>query len=67
MTEGRKPPPELIAEARLSPGGWVYEIDGEFGSKDAIPREAIRGAWAVDREGKLTGEYRDNPNYRHSP
>lgn len=58
MADGHKPPPELAAEGRRFPGGWVYEIEGEFGPNDAVPPEAIRGAWAVDREGKLTGEYR---------
>jgi hypothetical protein len=66
VVDGRKPPPELVAEARRFPGGWVYEIEGEFGPNDAVPPEAIRGAWAVDREGKLTGEYRANPKYRES-
>lgn len=66
MVDRREPPPELVAEARHFPGGWVYEVEGEFGPSDAVPPEAIRGAWAVDPEGKLTGEYRANPKYRES-
>jgi hypothetical protein len=57
-------PPELVAEARAFPGGYVYEIDGEFGPDDVVPPEVIRGAWPVDDMGVPTGEFIPNPNYR---
>jgi hypothetical protein len=62
------PPPELVAEARRNPGGWVYEIDGDMvdDPNGAVPPEAIIGAWKVDQDGNLTGEYDENPNYRPS-
>jgi hypothetical protein len=59
----RTPPPNLIAEALRVPGGWVYEIVGEFEPDQAVPPEAIKGAWKVDDDGKLTGEYRANPRF----
>ena len=55
---------EMVEEARRVPGGWVYEIDGTFGPDEAVPPEAIRGAWAVDSDRTLTGEYEANPRYR---
>jgi hypothetical protein len=61
---GRTPPPALVAEARRFPGGWVYEIDGVFGPDEAVPPEAIRGAWSVGPDGTLTGDFEPNPNYR---
>lgn len=66
MVDARKPPPDLVSEARRFPGGWVYEVEGDFGPKDTVPPEAIRGAWAVDQDGNLTGEYKENPRYRGS-
>ena len=57
-------PPDLVAEARRCPGGWVYEIHPEFDRYGAVPPHAIRGAWKVDDEGNLTGEYVANEKYR---
>ena len=60
----RKPSPELVEQARQVPGGWVYEIDGSFGPNEAVPSEAIRGAWAVLPDGTLSGHFEPNPGYR---
>jgi hypothetical protein len=57
----------MIEEARRNPSGWVYEIDGDFGPDDSVPPEVIRGAWAVDASGELTGEFTPNPNFRSGP
>jgi hypothetical protein len=54
----------MVEEARRNPNGFVYVIRGNFGPKDAVPPEAILGAWKVDAGGTLTGEYLPNPNYR---
>ena len=54
---------ELAAQ---HPDGWVYEIHGEYGPADAVPPEAIRGAWEVDSDGKLTGVFRENPGFSAS-
>ncbi len=57
-------PPALVAEAKTRPGGWVYEIVGDYGPAEAVPPTAIRGAWKVDEEGRITGEFLPNPNFR---
>ncbi|MDO9472939.1 MAG: hypothetical protein Q7J28_07765 [Caulobacter sp.] len=51
------------AEAKANPGGWVYEIGGGFSNSEAVPPQAIKGAWKVDARGEITDEYRPNPNY----
>lgn len=56
-------PTALIAEAKRRPGGWVYEIVGDYGPNDAVPPTAIRGAWKVDENGEVTGEFQPNPSY----
>ncbi len=55
---------ELIQEAKRNPGGWVNQIEGDFGPDDAIPREAIAGAWKVDENVVIEGEFIPNPNFR---
>lgn len=60
----REPPSALVEEALRFPNAWVYEIDGEFGPDDAVPPEAIVGAWTVGPTGVLTGEFIPNPKHR---
>ncbi len=57
----RNLPPALIAEARMKPGGWVYEIVGDYGPDDAVPPAAIRGAWKVGDDGRIVGDFIPNP------
>jgi hypothetical protein len=59
-------PNDLLDEAARVPGGWVYEIDaGQVSDPDGdVPPEAIKGAWTIGADGKPTGEYAANPNYR---
>jgi len=54
---------DVRAAARRNPGGWVYKIEGPFGPDDAVPPEAIVGAWKVDADGELIDEFVLNPNY----
>jgi hypothetical protein len=56
--------PALVAEAKTRPGGWVYEIVGDYQPDDAVPPEAIRGAWKVDDEGQIVGDFMPNPKFR---
>jgi len=60
----RQPPPGAIAEAKTKPNGWVYEIQGPYGPDDAVPPEAIYGAWKVDENGSIAGEFIPNPNFK---
>lgn len=59
----QRPPEALIAEAKATPGGYVYEIVGTFGPSDAVPPTAIRGAWKVDDGGNIVGDFIPNPNF----
>ncbi len=61
----QSPPPGLVAAAAANPGGSVAEIDPDYiGDPDGfIPNEAIEGVWVVGADGRLTGEFRENPNY----
>jgi hypothetical protein len=58
-----EPSAEARAEAKSHPGGWVYAIEDKFGPNDAVPPEAIKGAWAVDANGEIVGDFVPNPNY----
>jgi hypothetical protein len=51
-------------EAKRTPNGWVYVIEGNYGPDNAIPPQAIRGAWKVDANGEIIGEFIPNSNYR---
>jgi len=59
--------PALVAEARARPGGWVYQIVGSYGPQDAVPPTAIQGAWKVDDNGEIEGEFIPNPNFVAPP
>ena len=56
--------PEMIAEAKKNPNGWVYQVVGTFGPNDHVPTEHIVGAYKVDKDGHLTGEFKPNPNFQ---
>ena len=58
-----KPMAGEIQEAKLHPNGWVYRIQGKYGVNDAVPPEAIVGAWKVDGEGNIVGDFQPNPNF----
>lgn len=67
MVDHSRPLPPVTEEireaARKRPGGWVYAVDPEHNSDDSVPRQGIIGAWRVDGLGRLTGEFRHNPDY----
>jgi hypothetical protein len=62
MTD-REVPPGLVAEAKDTPGGWVYEIVGDYGPNDDVPPTAIRGAWKVDDNGEIVGDFIPNEHF----
>jgi hypothetical protein len=55
---------DVIAEAKKLPNGWVYAIDGVRDPNGDVPPERIQGAWQVDANGDVEGEFIFNPNYR---
>jgi len=55
-------PSEIREAARQAGGGWLDEIVGNHAPP--APISAIRGAWRLDANGDLTGEYVANPNFR---
>ena len=52
-----------LAEAKLYPNGRVYRIAGQFTDDQRVPPEAIVGAWKVDANGEIVGNFIRNPNY----
>ena len=60
----KTPSAGAISEALKHPGEWVYEIDETLISdKAVIPPTAVIGAWKVDPNGRIIGEFLPNPNY----
>ena len=41
----------------------MYAIDGRYDSDGAVPPQAVKGAWKVDENGNIVGEFIPNPNY----
>ena len=60
-------PAEVHRQAGRLRDGWVYEIAGHFGPDDAVPPTAIKGAWRVDEQGRVTGEFMPNPRFMAPP
>jgi hypothetical protein len=55
---------EIREAARHAGGGWLDEVVG--GHQHPVPMSAIKGAWKLDGDGQLTGEYVANPNFRRT-
>ena len=66
MNNGIEIKPTLgeIEEAKSQPYGWIYRISGKYDPDGTIPPEAIVGAWKVDGEGDIEGQFIPNPNYK---
>jgi hypothetical protein len=56
---------EIKEAARQAGGGWLDEVVGNH--RPPVPLTAIKGAWRLDADGELTGEYIANPNYAPTP
>ena len=54
---------ELIKEAKNNPNGWVYALDKEYQGKEEVPPEFIQGAWKVNENGEIEGDFMPNPKY----
>ena len=60
-----QPSKRVIEEALKNPNGWVYAVDKSFENIEEVPREAIKGAWKVDQNGIISGDFLPNPNYKN--
>lgn len=60
------PPAAIVERAKQLPGQWVYEIVGEFGPHDPVPPEAIRGAWKVNDQGEIEGDFIPNAKFKEA-
>jgi hypothetical protein len=58
---------EIREQARLAGGGWLDEVVGTHDPSRPVPMTAIKGAWRLDENGELTGEYVANPTYYEEP
>jgi hypothetical protein len=52
---------EDIDEAKLHPNGWIYKFSKEYFLTDYVPPEDIMGAWKVDSNGNIIGDFIENP------
>jgi hypothetical protein len=59
-----RPLPGEIDEAKRHPGGWVYRMSGSFTANEHVPPEKIIGAWKVDSQGNIVGDFIHNRKYR---
>lgn len=64
FVQKKQPSDAAVQAAKQNPGGWVYQVDEEYATNQAVPPEAIRGAWQVDLTGNIVGEFIPNPNYK---
>lgn len=53
--------PEIREAARAAGGGWLDEVVGSH--HPPVDQRFIKGAWRIDANGDLTGEYIANPDY----
>ena len=58
-----KPFATEVEEAKRNPNGYVYRIAGRFRPDERIPREAIVGAWKVNDEGTIVGDFLKNKHH----
>jgi hypothetical protein len=60
-----KPLPGEIEEAKRNPNGWIYRIAVTFAPNENVPPEAIVGAWKVEADGRISGNF--IPNNKYNP
>jgi hypothetical protein len=57
------PSPEDIDEAKLHPDGWIYKFSKKYSLADRVPPEHIIGAWKVDSDGNIIGDFIKNSKF----
>ncbi len=60
----KEPSEAAKREALKHPNGWVYALDAAFEYEEEVPSEAILGAWKVNSEGKIIGDFVPNDKYK---
>ena len=55
--------PELRDQAKRQPGGYIYVIEGVDDPMGHVPAENIKGAWKVDDDGEIVGDFIPNANF----
>jgi hypothetical protein len=58
-----QPDSAAVEAAKQNASGWVYKIDFQYPSQDQVPHEAIVGAWKVNAQGVIEGEFVPNASY----
>ena len=59
-----EPSEKVVQQAKLHPNGWVYQIEGQYAPNQSVSPEDIVGAWKVDANGNIVGDFISNPNYK---
>lgn len=54
---------EARAEAKKQPGSYLYVIEGVDDPMGQVPPENIKGAWKVDDDGEIVGDFIPNPKF----
>jgi hypothetical protein len=57
------PSPEDIDEAKLHLNGWIYKFSKKYSLTDYVPPEDIIGAWQVDSNGNIIGDFIKNSKF----
>lgn len=62
-TTFNNPSEQAKKEAINHPNGYVYVINEAYSNKKDVPPEAIAGAWKVNENGIIEGDFIPNPKY----
>jgi hypothetical protein len=54
---------EARAEAKKQPGSYLYVVEGVDDPMGHVPPENIKGAWKVDDDGEIVGDFILNPKF----
>jgi hypothetical protein len=54
---------EARAQAKTQSGSYLYVIEGVDDPMGRVPPENIRGAWKVDDDGEIVGEFIPNAKF----
>jgi len=52
-----------IVPEEQPPNSWLYAISSEFAETDYVPPEAVKGAWRVNDNRQIEGDFTANDNF----